>query len=789
MNISKTAMLKFWCILFFLSYAGTSNITAQALQSEDFEKISDNGAWCWFSDPRAIYVRNTIVGGYVDNQGSIIAFSYDPATGKREEHKLFDKLDYDDHANPSFMKLADDRIVIFFSGHGGTTNTPIYYSITKRPADITEWNELQKVSPVIEGSMGYCYSNTAMLTSENSKVYLFFRGSDFKPNYICTDDFKNWTAPRVLIKDDTTHNYVRPYMKMTNNGKDKIFFAFTDDHPRNRVTNSIYFLMYKNGTLYRADGSIAGEIKNGAVPPKHCDKVYDAGRTLEKAWIWDIAYDKEENPVLVYARFSSKTGEHTYWYARWDGKKWNNRLITKAGISFQRNNYMKSQPEYECNYSGGVYLDHENPDIVYTSRPVGDIFEIEKWQTADGGKKWATQAVTRNSERDNVRPYVIRGYKPGQPELLWMYNYKYPGFRAYDCAIRLNQKSRGYSAEMQKKAVKEVAKKVADREISIFSAKQPEDKRDWIKSTLYLGMFDWAELSGEEHYFKWLQKIFNSEGWHPGNRMYHADDFCISQTYLDMYAKYKQPSMLVPTQNRIDWIIEHPTGKKTEHAKLGGADRWSWCDALFMAPAAYTRLYALTGNKKYIRYADKEFKATYAQLYDSQEKLFFRDARYIDRKENNGQKIFWGRGNGWVVAGLVEILKSLPENDKKYRPFYERLFTEMCQKLITLQRPSGFWSASLLDPDSYPAPETSSTGLIVYALAYGVNQGLLESPACLPSIQKGWEALVSSVDTEGKLGWVQPVGADPREVTSEMNSAYGAGAFLMAACEIHRLSE
>lgn len=175
-----------------------------------------------------------------------------------------------------------------------------------------------------------------------------------------------------------------------------------------------------------------------AVAPKHCDRVYDARKTYEKAWIWDVAFDEDENPVIVYARFGAVNAEHSYWYARWDGKQWNNSLITKAGQWFQRNNYTKSKIEYECNYSGGVYLDHENPEVVYTSRPVDGIFEIEKWQR-DAKGKWRAEAVTEHSERDNVRPFVVRGYREGQPELLWMYNYKYPGFRAYDCAIRVNR--------------------------------------------------------------------------------------------------------------------------------------------------------------------------------------------------------------------------------------------------------------------------------------------------------------------------------------------------------------
>ena len=249
--------------------------------------------------------------------------------------------------------------------------------------------------------------------------------------------------------------------------------------------------------------------------------------------------------------------------------------------------------------------------------------------------------------------------------------------------------------------------------------------------------------------------------------------------------------MLLPTLARIDWVINNPSkgGLDIDYSKPLSYERWSWCDALFMAPGVYTRLYTLTGNKKYMIFSDAEFKATYNHLYDKEEHLFFRDSRYFNQKEANGKKVFWGRGNGWVIGGLAEILKTLPENDTEYRPFYQQLFCELSERLAGLQNKDGFWHASLLDPDSYPSPETSATGFIVYGLAYGVNQGYLPADKYLPVIEKGWKALVSAVEPDGKLGWVQPVGADPKKVTRDMTELYGTGALLMAAVEIYKLSE
>lgn len=345
--------------------------------------------------------------------------------------------------------------------------------------------------------------------------------------------------------------------------------------------------------------------------------------------------------------------------------------------------------------------------------------------------------------------------------------------------------------QMSKTEVTDLARRVADWQIREFPKNKHAagDPKGWIAGALYMGMFDWAELSQDDQYFNWLKKVFNRQSWQVADRMYHADDVCVSQTYIDMYNKYKEEKMINPTWARIDWVISHPSkeGMDLDYNKPETCDRWSWCDALFMAPGIYTRLYALTGNKKYMKFADKEYKETYNHLYDKDEHLFYRDSRYIGKKEANGEKVFWGRGNGWVIGGLAEILKTLPASDKKYRPFYVNLFKEMSERFAGLQSEDGFWHASLLDPASYPSPETSATGFIVYGLAYGINQGYLPADKYLPIVKKGWAALASAVEPDGKLGWVQPVGADPRKVTREMTELYGTGAFLMAACEVYKL--
>nr|WP_042366339.1 glycoside hydrolase family 88 protein [Bacteroides neonati] len=354
----------------------------------------------------------------------------------------------------------------------------------------------------------------------------------------------------------------------------------------------------------------------------------------------------------------------------------------------------------------------------------------------------------------------------------------------------------GANAQMPftKTEVKNDMKRVADWQIANPNTGYEHGDLNWTNAALYMGMIDWAELAEKQDndatYYKWLTAIGRRNGWHPDKRMYHADDIAVSQVFIDLYRKYKNQAMLNPTIARAEWVMSHPSKGSFEldYRKAETLERWTWCDALFMAPPTYTKLYVLTGDKKYIRFMNREYKASYDYLFDEDENLFYRDWRYFKQQEKNGAKVFWGRGNGWVLGGLAEMLQELPRKDKN-RAFYEKLFVAMCRRIATLQSSDGYWHASLLDPASYPSPETSATGFIVYALAYGINEGLLDKEAYLPVVIKGWKALLDAVEPDGKLGFVQPIGADPKKVTREMTEVYGVGAFLLAGCQIYKMAQ
>jgi rhamnogalacturonyl hydrolase YesR len=310
---------------------------------------------------------------------------------------------------------------------------------------------------------------------------------------------------------------------------------------------------------------------------------------------------------------------------------------------------------------------------------------------------------------------------------------------------------------------------------------------DWTQAAGDTGMMALAGISGAKKYRDAMVRMGEINGWQLGKRPYHADDHCVGQTYAELYFQWHDPKMLAPLKAGFDGILTNPREGPLEFRTAGNQDRWSWCDSLFMAPPAWLRLYVATGDTRYLELAVNHWWRTSDYLYDKNEHLYYRDSTYFDKREANGKNVFWGRGNGWVMGGLVRMLQFLPATQPSHARF-ERQFKDMAAKILACQQSDGLWRASLLDPGSYPLKETSSSGFYTYALAWGVNQGLLERASFEPAVRKAWAALVDCVQADGKLTHVQPIGADPKSFADYATEVYGTGAFLLAGNEIYRLA-
>ena len=311
---------------------------------------------------------------------------------------------------------------------------------------------------------------------------------------------------------------------------------------------------------------------------------------------------------------------------------------------------------------------------------------------------------------------------------------------------------------------------------------------EWHQAPFWASLAAFAPLSATpEKYFSAIAATGEANAWNHGPSRFHADDQAITQSYFLINERLKDPRTVAAALKLFDEMAAMPFDEPLDFDQKKTAREWVWCDALFMSPPALALAARSTGDLRYADLMNRLWWKTTDYLYDPQERLYYRDSRYFSPREANGAKVFWSRGNGWVLAGLARVLEFLPR-DYKERPRFVRLFKDMAERVATLQRPDGYWRVSLLDPASYPIPETSGTGFFTYALAWGVNAGLLERGRFEPVILRGWSALNRAVLPDGKLGFVQPVGAAPGATGPDQTEIYGAGAFLLAGSELYRLA-
>ena len=308
--------------------------------------------------------------------------------------------------------------------------------------------------------------------------------------------------------------------------------------------------------------------------------------------------------------------------------------------------------------------------------------------------------------------------------------------------------------------------RVADWQLAHPDTNDPPTS--WILGAQDAGMMALAGISGDPKYRDAMLAAGEANNWELGPIFYDADDYCVGQVYTELYLLYRENRMIAPLRERFDAILAKPpevTNLEFTTAESRDRENWSWCDSLFMGPPTWVRLYAATGDERYLDFAVTNWWRTTDYLYDKDEHLFFRDSTFFQKREANGQKVFWSRGNGWVMAGLVRVLQYLPTNHPD-RPRFEQWFKEMAAKIVSLQQPDGLWRSSLLDTEDFPAKETSGSGFFTYALAWGVNQGLLDRVKYEPVVRKGWAGLVDCVGANGKLMHVQPVGERPEKIRS-----------------------
>ena len=442
-------------ISMMMAIVATMSLTAQDTYSGSI--VADEGAWCWFADPRALHYENasgTINAtyiGYIDVHGNVKATQYDWISHRKTDVLVRSYFQPDDHNNPTFIMLPDERVMIFYTRH--TDEACIWYRISQKPGDITALGEEKRLATANNTT----YPSPFILSDDPNHIYLCWRGINWHPTIArltmpdANDDCQFDFGPKQIVQSTGA----RPYAKYQSNGKDKIYVSYTTGHPDNEMPDWLYFNVIDinkgEGPILRdLNGKQLSIIENGVFNVSKTDSYASnyAATIVDKTagirnWVWQIALDNDEHPVIAYPHIDDAKTTHAYWYARWNGTKWKTTKVTSAGHAFHQN---WNQTE-RC-YSGGMSLDPDNINDMYLSIPTKDglfnkdgVYEIWRYTIDDDGQVASSEQITKNSPKNNARPFVIPGSKNSPMRVgwmqgdyyYWMVNKNYP--KGYPTAI------------------------------------------------------------------------------------------------------------------------------------------------------------------------------------------------------------------------------------------------------------------------------------------------------------------------------------------------------------------
>ncbi|HVV19239.1 MAG TPA: glycoside hydrolase family 88 protein, partial [Pseudonocardiaceae bacterium] len=296
---------------------------------------------------------------------------------------------------------------------------------------------------------------------------------------------------------------------------------------------------------------------------------------------------------------------------------------------------------------------------------------------------------------------------------------------------------------------------------------------DWQNSTFHVGNLAMVRTTGVSNHvtLPWAQA--NGYDLQTGPNPFFPDYEAAGEAYLALQYFHPDPTTLAPLQARVDAEVA------SVHT---GQDRyWNYVDALNMAMPSFAQLGVMNGSSAELDAMHTLFEYTKSHLFDQRTGLWWRDAHYAHTN------VFWSRGNGWAIAALAKVLSVLPATDP-HRAEYLGVYRRMAVALLHDQRRDGFWNVDLNNPFDHPGPETSGTALFTYALAWGVNNGVLPARVYTPVVRRAWHGMATeALRPSGLLGYVQGVASGPwgaQPVTADDTAAYGVGVFLLAGQQV-----
>ncbi|MEP6662832.1 MAG: immunoglobulin domain-containing protein, partial [Verrucomicrobiota bacterium] len=423
--------------------------------------FNPDGAWSWFQDERVILTKGKILFGSVASQtqgnlpiknfnrdpGDIIATTFDPATGRRSYYELHDRLEYDDHNAPAFLRRPDGRIVSAYSQH--TVGNFIYFRTTMNPDDTTSWGTettFTRTDVDATGGNDVTYNNLHYLPTEGTgqgRIYDFFRSrtaTSWDRHCIYSDDLgTNWNyGGRLTGQSNVT---VRPYIKYADNGSNRIYFLTTE----NNGGPSVWSGYVEAGKVFRMNGTVsdANLFDNTAPPVSNLTPVLISGTvvngaSMQNLWSSDLALDTNGFPIATFRANANGNGnDRRHMYARWDGTQWNVYQAAFAG----------AVPAGITGTTSLDVLDPADTSTIYFSSnvdPASNVpflsaadglqhFEMFRGHTINGGANWTYTKLTSDSSCDNFRPTVAK-WDTTHTAVFWLRG-KLNTWTDYDVAI------------------------------------------------------------------------------------------------------------------------------------------------------------------------------------------------------------------------------------------------------------------------------------------------------------------------------------------------------------------
>ena len=283
----------------------------------------------------------------------------------------------------------------------------------------------------------------------------------------------------------------------------------------------------------------------------------------------------------------------------------------------------------------------------------------------------------------------------------------------------------------------EVGKKVATNMLPRWPITRPYVH--YAEDSTWVNALKFAQLTGDNELKTALIKRFDpfltDEGKKNISMQRHVDHTIFGIVPLELYIQTHDPRYLAIGKMLADRQWEFPDANG-----LSGETRF-WIDDMYMITMLQVQAYRATGDRVYLDRAALEMDAYLSKL-QRPNGLFYHGPEF---------PFFWGRGNGWVAAGMTELLTELPENHPRYQRIMDG-YLKMMQALLQYQDDDGMWHQLIDHPESYK--ETSSTGMFTYAMITGSKRCWLKDPAYARAARKGWLALNTYIDDNGNVDQV-----------------------------------